>query len=85
MKAKFADQRCLFRTQEKRLGLAPIGAKVGDQVWFLSGARVPFVLRKVENERFELVGEAYVHGCMRGEAFTTGGLSPDLAVGMTLI
>jgi hypothetical protein len=40
-------------------------------VWILSGARVPFVLRQVDvngESRYELVGEAYVHGMMYGEA-----------------
>ena len=38
-------------------------------MWILSG--VPFVLRRVDvndESRYELVGEAYVHGVMYGEA-----------------
>ena len=40
-------------------------------MWILSGGRVPFVLRQADvndESRYELVGEAYVHGVMYGEA-----------------
>lgn len=59
-------RRKLFLSGEGTLGLALASAKVGDQIWFLSGASVPFVLRLVPHasgrKGFGWVGEAYVHG-----------------------
>jgi hypothetical protein len=49
------------------MGMVPPGARVGDLVCIFLGAQVPFLLRMVEAERFELVGEAYFHGMMDGE------------------
>ncbi|KAF2267331.1 hypothetical protein CC78DRAFT_614271 [Lojkania enalia] len=54
-------------------GLAPEGTKEGDYVCILFGCSVPVVLSKVRElpqnlKMYELVGEAYVHGKMDGEA-----------------
>ncbi|KAM0350670.1 hypothetical protein ACHAPU_003158 [Fusarium lateritium] len=40
---------------------------VGDEIWVVSGCPTPLVLRH-EGQRYSLVGEAYVHGIMHGEA-----------------
>ncbi|KAI8932021.1 hypothetical protein NX059_010915 [Plenodomus lindquistii] len=74
--------RLLARTEKGYLALVPAGSKVGDAVWLLQGARVPFVLRKavdteVQSEhipddtekRWTVVGDAYVHGVMQGEVW----------------
>jgi hypothetical protein len=51
------------------LGVGPEIATEGDELWVLAGARVPFVLRTgKEKGVYTLVGEAYVHGIMHGEA-----------------
>jgi hypothetical protein len=69
------------------VGLAPAIAKVGDVVVIFKGAKFPYVLRRqkvrkgkttAENESgdeelWELVGEAYVHGVMYGELFDEEG------------
>ncbi|KAK5744570.1 hypothetical protein LTR17_001965 [Elasticomyces elasticus] len=66
---KIAERRLLFITTERRyLGYGPDSIRIGDQVWILAGGKVPFILRPKVNGRFELVGEAYVHGIMHGEA-----------------
>ncbi|KAK5679927.1 hypothetical protein LTS10_007875 [Elasticomyces elasticus] len=50
------------------LGLAPPSSRQGDQVWFFSGAKLPFVLQpEADGVHYTLVGEAYVNGFMRGE------------------
>lgn len=49
-------------------GLALVMTQPGDEVWLLQCAKVPFVLRPREDGRYYLVGEAYVHGLMHGEA-----------------
>ncbi|KAH8595305.1 hypothetical protein B0O99DRAFT_622573 [Bisporella sp. PMI_857] len=58
-----------FITQQGYIGRGPPSLQPGDQVCILFGGRVPFILRKdKEAEEFQLVGEAYVHGIMKGEA-----------------
>jgi hypothetical protein len=58
---------------EKRVGLVPERALVGDSLAIVSGAPVPFVLREAENivsgtrQTYRLVGDAYITGVMMGE------------------
>jgi len=60
--------RRLYRTSDGFLGLGPVSAEVGDQIWMLRTGRVPFVLRGAgEPGQFRLVGETYLHGFMDGE------------------
>ncbi|OMP88046.1 Heterokaryon incompatibility protein 6, OR allele [Diplodia seriata] len=71
-------KRLLFRTKKGYLGLGPVDTKPGDNVALVAGSRVPYVMKrakgkKSKNEgRYKLVGEAYVHGIMYGEAFNGG-------------
>ena len=72
--------RRLFRTDNGLLGLGPRSLQTGDHVFVLLGARVPFVLRPIQlvggsRNRYEMVGEAYIHGIMQGEALDRGELS----------
>ncbi|KAJ3578503.1 hypothetical protein NPX13_g2063 [Xylaria arbuscula] len=53
---------------EPKYGLAPQGCKVSDVVCILLGCSVPVVLSKDREQRYKVVGEAYVHGMMDGEA-----------------
>lgn len=61
------------------VGLIPQHGKIGDQLCVLYGCSVPVVLRKQQRENgkyhWQLVGEAYIHGFMDGEAIFS--LSPD--------
>ncbi|KAK4445121.1 heterokaryon incompatibility protein-domain-containing protein [Podospora aff. communis PSN243] len=43
-----------------------------DEVWLLEGGKTPFVLRPRAEGGYQLVGDAYVHGVMYGEAMTPG-------------
>ncbi|KAI6752356.1 hypothetical protein HG530_013725 [Fusarium avenaceum] len=68
------------------IGTGPTYLKEGDEVWVLEGGVMPFILRAVdlsegtakkvtesgEKHVRELVGPAYVHGIMRGEAWGNG-------------
>lgn len=38
-------------------------------VWVLAGGSVPYVLRKMPNNHYRFVGEAYVGALMQGEGF----------------
>ena len=63
----------VFVTEHHQLGLRPQSIDVGDEVWFISGSHLPYVLRPISEQDgaggFRLVGETYVHGCMQGEIF----------------
>jgi len=68
------ERRRLFLTTGIYLGLGAMSAQQGDQVWILPGTNSPFILRSAGNGQFRLVGEAYVHGIMHGEADMNGSL-----------
>jgi hypothetical protein len=65
--------RRLYRTARGYLGLGPASVEVGDRVYLLRGAKVPFVLRDGGAGRFELMGETYVHGFMDGQMLSEVG------------
>jgi hypothetical protein len=59
--------RKLFLTQKGYLGLGPKHVLQGDIVSILKGGSVPVILRN-NNEHVRMIGEAYVHNIMDGEA-----------------
>lgn len=61
--------RRAMQTADGGLGLAPGLAQSGDRVALLKGAKLPFILRD-RGEYWELIGEAYIHGIMKGKAWT---------------
>ncbi|KAL9116979.1 MAG: hypothetical protein Q9187_006489 [Circinaria calcarea] len=80
------NNRRFFVTAKNYFGIGPIDAEVGDEVHILSGARVPFVFRKInpddislpdehdpEIQSYNMIGETYVHGLMKGEALKSNG------------
>ena len=71
IQGRYALHRRMVRTQGGFLGLASHATEVGDHVLICKGSSVPLIVRKCEDvdEGFRLVGDAYVHGIMRGEAF----------------
>jgi hypothetical protein len=81
---KYSTSRRFFKTEEGYIGIGPDTAEVGDEVWLIPRATVPFVLRRAgdrdrshdtekagtaSDNYFHLVGESYVHGAMHGEVF----------------
>jgi hypothetical protein len=52
-----SGSRLLFSTEDHKLGLGPVSARCGDEIWILNGAKCPS----------EVVGAAYVHGIMHGQ------------------
>jgi hypothetical protein len=54
-------------TSSNRLGIVPTVARQGDLVCILRGQRMPFILRKAEDDCYHLVGEAYINDVMDGE------------------
>ncbi|KAG8156628.1 hypothetical protein KVR01_013579 [Diaporthe batatas] len=68
-------ERTVIFTEKGRMGLAPDWCKTGDAIAVMAGGAVPIVLRPVGEVQgegvpsFTIVGEAYVDGCMDGQAF----------------
>ncbi|KAF5675871.1 het-domain-containing protein [Fusarium circinatum] len=69
-----AKGRGLFVTDDGRLGWGLPSTQAGDEVWILEGCRIPCLLRPSGDGRYKLVGEAYVHGIMHGEALEEPGV-----------
>ncbi|KAI0451323.1 heterokaryon incompatibility protein 6 [Xylaria acuta] len=62
-------------TRNGYIGLVSPLAQAGDQVVVILGATVPYVVRKVQSG-YLLVGDAFVHGFMYGEALAQRDLRP---------
>ena len=54
------------------LMLASRSVQPGDELWILAGSGTPFVLRRQDDGKHQLISESYVHGIMDGEAFVNG-------------
>lgn len=57
-----------FMTSSGHMGMGPQDIAYGDEIVILLGARAPFVLRRVNDFDYCLIGECYIHGIMYGEA-----------------
>ncbi|KAI0098526.1 heterokaryon incompatibility protein-domain-containing protein [Nemania sp. FL0031] len=72
---RFLLGRCkssYFITRRGYVGRAPMPIKVGDKICIFWGAKVPFLLRQQPfSESFTVVGEAYIHGIMKGAAMAS--------------
>jgi hypothetical protein len=76
-------RRLLISDNDRWLGLAPMDAQVGDKIVLLGGGKVPYILRPkdgTETGCYELIGDAYVHGIMDGEAW-----NPELLEEIVLV
>lgn len=63
-------------TEQGHFALVPRGAQVGDEIAVFDRACVPFVVRRKRDgfmNEFELLGETYVHGVMKGEIMAVQG------------
>ena len=67
-------QNCVFKTESGEKGLCPAPARRDDVVVILYGGAVPFLLRPTDSPSFyTFVGECYLEGFMKGEAFASEG------------
>ncbi|KAH7076311.1 heterokaryon incompatibility protein-domain-containing protein [Paraphoma chrysanthemicola] len=64
-----------FITQSGYIGIGPASTQPVDEVWIFHGGKVPFVMRRTDASKamgrhrtLNLVGDAYVHGIMDGQA-----------------
>jgi hypothetical protein len=70
IQGRYALYRRVVRTERGFLGLASHATRVGDEVVICKGSSVPLIMRRYrEEDEFQLIGDAYVHGIMKGEAF----------------
>lgn len=71
--------RRIFRTMKGYFGIGHSSIEIGDVCCVFKGANVPLIVRKVEgrhvqettraSNEYNLVGEAYIQGVMKGEVF----------------
>ncbi|KAK3704889.1 hypothetical protein LTR37_013580 [Vermiconidia calcicola] len=64
----FSRNRMPFVSASGRIGLGPTEMKPSDKVFIILGHRVPIILRDAADGGFRIVGDAYIHGLMNGEA-----------------
>ncbi len=57
-----------FATKRGFIGMGPECMQQGDVIAIIIGLSAPMILRKFGDGKYEIVGEAYVHGIMDGEA-----------------
>jgi hypothetical protein len=67
------ENQTFFVTKRGYIGIGPPDTCASDQIWVFKGGNVPFVMRDAgsegrKNHQLTLVGDAYVHGIMDGEA-----------------
>lgn len=62
------ENRRFFTTSTCTTGLGPASIRLGDFVVIVRGGQWPFILRQVAVRDYRLIGTAYVHGIMDGEA-----------------
>ncbi|ORY11126.1 heterokaryon incompatibility protein-domain-containing protein [Clohesyomyces aquaticus] len=67
-------------TENGYMCLVPNGVQLYDVVTILRGGRVPFILRAEESGGYKLLGDAYVHGLMKGEALEFSDLSEEICL-----
>ena len=83
--------RRMFRSRKGYIGLAPMAAIVGDSLALVRGSKAPLVLRSLSSAvstvasdlgktykkgiTLRLVGDAYVHGVVFGEAISGSGFT----------
>jgi hypothetical protein len=69
IQGRYSLQRRLAWTEKGYLGFVANKTEVGDGVWLCKGSSVPLVLRREGEKGWKVVGDAYVHGIMKGEAW----------------
>ena len=77
--ARGIAQRQFAVTKKGFMALVPLGTRERDEICIFPGSRTPYILRRDSggngihgDQCYRLVGEAYVHGFMDGEALVSG-------------
>ena len=69
--------RPFFATRNRRVGRGPSKLRIRDLVCVFYSAGPMFILRSIDGQSYELVGDAYLHGCMDLQALPSQYRSPD--------
>ncbi len=56
-----------FATKKGYIGVGPRDMREGDSVVLICGLEAPMILRRLQNGRYIVIGDSYVHGIMDGE------------------
>ncbi|CZR51419.1 uncharacterized protein PAC_01295 [Phialocephala subalpina] len=72
--------RRLFVTNDWRLSLGPQSIQQGDQIWMFAGERMPFVLRRVGETRYRVIGHTYVHGLLEREGVSSNSQMDEICL-----
>lgn len=76
-----AHGRVFFRTDRGYFGLGPRGIKETDCIFVVPGGCIPMVLRPMghglHGPEYQLLGECYVHGTMKGEVMRKAEIPVD--------
>lgn len=68
-----------FVSKSGYVGLCPLEAQAGDAIAIFKGARVPYIIRKIQDiSRYTLIGESHVYGIMDGEYMTKDRVMEDV-------
>jgi Heterokaryon incompatibility protein (HET) len=67
----FSNGRQIIRTRNGYIGLAPCYTQPGDWIGIFKGGKVPLLIRP-DGPHWLLIGECYIHGIMKGEAWNEG-------------
>lgn len=67
---RITKERTVILTRNRFLGLAPTTTRVGDRIFILYGLAIPIILRPREDGAYTVIGVAYIHGIMHGEALS---------------
>jgi hypothetical protein len=68
--AKWCYNRRFFETERGLFGWAMDGVQEGDELCVFYGGKYPFVISSVEDGKYRIVGDCYIHGFMDGEALS---------------
>ncbi|KAJ9668949.1 hypothetical protein H2201_000775 [Coniosporium apollinis] len=68
--ALVAEYKQVFFTEHVQLGMAPQGAKIGDNVAILHGSKVPCLLRKLDHKEneYRVISQCHLQGWMYGNS-----------------
>ena len=72
---KCTNGRRVCVTRDGYLGCVPASAEPQDEIFVVTGAKTPFVVREAkesEKRAYRIVGECYIHGMMDGEVLERG-------------
>ncbi|KAE8413143.1 heterokaryon incompatibility protein-domain-containing protein [Aspergillus pseudocaelatus] len=81
VRLNYSTQTRLVRTNNNYLGLATTSVRENDSVWIVAGSRIPLILRETSQRHvYRLVGGAYIHGFMQGEALQADTKFTDIEI-----